>query len=75
MAPSHLTHWSGKLPPVRLCLSAEQGATLGCSHTRVQTKFGSSAADIFCMMFHETCLKLLKWLVSLLEFSLCVPVS
>ena len=22
MAPSHLTHWSGELPPVRLCLSA-----------------------------------------------------
>ena len=22
MAPSHLTHWSGELPLVRLCLSA-----------------------------------------------------
>ena len=22
MAPSHLTHWSGELPAVRLCLSA-----------------------------------------------------
>ena len=27
-------------------MSAEQGAMLGCSHTRVQTEFGSSAASL-----------------------------